>query len=72
MVLLVEMSYRLATQPELGSRMRSCGQTSTPRRVAWVVAVVALVGGFLAVPADLAADRGGVGPRSGGGGGTPR
>jgi branched-chain amino acid transport system permease protein len=48
MVLLVEMSYRLATQPELGSRMRLLW-TSVDAATAWpwIVAIVALVGGFL-------------------------
>ena len=47
-VLLVEMSYRLATQPELGTRMRLLW---TPVDAAspwpWVVAMAALGGGFL-------------------------
>ncbi|MET0732116.1 MAG: branched-chain amino acid ABC transporter permease [Casimicrobiaceae bacterium] len=47
-VLLVEMSYRLATQPELGTRMRLLW---TPVDAAspwpWVVALAALGGGFL-------------------------
>ena len=47
-VLLIEMSYRLATQPELGSRMRLAGvavdaATAWP----WLAAAVMLVGGFL-------------------------
>ena len=48
MVLLVEMSYRLATQPELGSRMRLLW-TSVDAATAWpwIIAVVMLVVGFL-------------------------
>jgi len=48
LVLLVEMSYRLATQPELGSRMRLLW-TSVDAATAWpwIAALVALVGGFL-------------------------
>jgi branched-chain amino acid transport system permease protein len=48
MVLLVEMSYRLATQPELGTRMRLLW-TNVDAATAWpwFVAVAALVGGFL-------------------------
>src|SRR5207245_2288839 len=48
MVLLVEMSYRLATQPELGSRMHLLW-TAVDAASAWPwsVAIVALVGGFL-------------------------
>ena len=48
MVLLVEMSYRLATQPELGSRMRLLW-TNVDAATAWpwIVAMVALVGGFV-------------------------
>jgi len=48
MVLLVEMSYRLATQPELGSRMRllwTSVDAASPWP--WAVAIVALVGGSL-------------------------
>jgi branched-chain amino acid transport system permease protein len=47
-ILLVEMSYRLATQPELGTKMRLLWtnlDASTPWP--WAVAVAALVGGFL-------------------------
>jgi len=47
-VLAVEMSYRLATQPELGTRMRLLGvavDASSPWP--WVVAVAALVCGSL-------------------------
>jgi branched-chain amino acid transport system permease protein len=47
-ILLVEMSYRLATQPELGTKMRLLWtnlDASTPWP--WIVAVAALVGGFL-------------------------
>ena len=48
MVLLVEMSYRLATQPELGTRMRLLW-TNVDAATAWpwTAAVAALVGGFL-------------------------
>jgi len=48
MVLLVEMSYRLATQPELGSRMRLLW-TSVDAATAWpwITAVAMLVVGFL-------------------------
>jgi branched-chain amino acid transport system permease protein len=47
-VLLIEMSYRLSTQPELGTRMRLLW---TPLDAAspwpWIIAAVALVGGFV-------------------------
>jgi branched-chain amino acid transport system permease protein len=48
MVLLVEMSYRLATQPELGSRMRLLWTTVDAATAwPWIAAVASLVGGFL-------------------------
>jgi len=48
MVLLVEMSYRLATQPELGSRMRLLWTNVDAASVwPWIIAIVALVGGYL-------------------------
>ena len=48
MVLLVEMSYRLATQPELGSQMRLLWtNVDAAKAWPWIVAIVALVGGFL-------------------------
>jgi branched-chain amino acid transport system permease protein len=54
-ILLVEMSYRLATQPELGTRMRLLW---TPLDAAspwpWVAAVAALAGGFLWLRATFA------------------
>jgi branched-chain amino acid transport system permease protein len=54
-ILLVEMSYRLATQPELGTRMRLLW---TPLDAAspwpWVAAVVALAGGFAWLRATFA------------------
>lgn len=46
-VLLVEMSYRVSTQPELGTRMRVAWiavDAATPWP--WVAAIVLLVGGF--------------------------
>ena len=47
-VLLVEMSYRLATQPELGSRMRLLWtNVDAASAWPWTIAVVALIGGFL-------------------------
>ena len=47
-VLLVEMSYRLATQPELGSRMRLLwSNVDAASAWPWTIAVVALIGGFL-------------------------
>jgi branched-chain amino acid transport system permease protein len=48
MVLLVEMSYRLATQPELGSRMRVLWtDLDAASAWPWIIAVIALAGGFL-------------------------
>jgi len=48
MVLLVEMSYRLATQPELGTRMRLLWtKVDAASAWPWIIAIVALVGGFL-------------------------
>jgi branched-chain amino acid transport system permease protein len=47
-VLAIEMSYRLATQPELGTRMRllwTAVDAASPWP--WIVAAVALAGGFL-------------------------
>jgi branched-chain amino acid transport system permease protein len=47
-VLIVEMAYRLSTQPELGTRMRllwTAVDAASP--LPWVVAAVALGGGFL-------------------------
>ncbi len=47
-VLLIEMSYRLATQPELGSRMRLAGIAVDAATVwPWLAAGVMLAGGFL-------------------------
>jgi len=48
-VLLIEMSYRLSTHPELGAKMRLLWiamDTATPWP--WIVAVVLLVAGFVA------------------------
>jgi branched-chain amino acid transport system permease protein len=47
-VLLVEMSYRLATQPELGTRMRLLWmQVDAATAWPWIIAIAALVaGGF--------------------------
>jgi branched-chain amino acid transport system permease protein len=54
-ILLVEMSYRLATQPELGTRMRLLW---TPLDAAspwpWAAALVALAGGFVWLRATFA------------------
>ena len=47
--LLIEMSYRLATQPELGTRMRLFGVAVDAGTVwPWLAALLMLVGGFLA------------------------
>jgi branched-chain amino acid transport system permease protein len=47
-VLAIEMAYRLATQPELGTRMRLFGMTvEAASPVPWIVAAIAAVGGFL-------------------------
>ncbi len=48
MVLAVEMSYRLATQPELGTRMRLLWtQVDAASPWPWIAAGVALAGGGL-------------------------
>jgi len=47
-VLLIEMSYRLSTQPELGTRMRLLWtQLDAASPWPWVIAAVALVCGFV-------------------------
>ncbi|HZQ60013.1 MAG TPA: branched-chain amino acid ABC transporter permease [Casimicrobiaceae bacterium] len=46
-VLLIEMSYRLATQPELGTRMRLLGMSLDAASTwPWVLAVCSLAGGL--------------------------
>jgi len=46
-VLAIEMAYRLATQPELGTRVRFISTTVDAASPApWIVAAVAFVGGF--------------------------
>jgi len=46
-VLAIEMAYRLATQPELGTRVRFVGTTVDAASPApWIAAAVALLGGF--------------------------
>jgi branched-chain amino acid transport system permease protein len=47
-VLAIEMSYRMATQPELGTRMRLMGvPVDAAAPWPWIGAVAALAGGFL-------------------------
>ena len=47
-VLLIEMSYRLATQPELGSRMRLAGvAVDAVKAWPWLAGALMMVGGFL-------------------------
>jgi hypothetical protein len=46
-VLLIEMSYRVATQPELGTRMRIAGvAVDAAAAWSWITAVTLLAGGF--------------------------
>jgi branched-chain amino acid transport system permease protein len=47
-VLAIEMAYRLATQPELGTRMRLLWMSlDAASSWPWIVSAIALVGGFL-------------------------
>ena len=47
-VLLIEMSYRVSTQPELGTRMRFVGITVDAANAwPWLAGIALLAGGFL-------------------------
>ena len=49
-VLLIEMSYRVSTQPELGTRMRILWITvDAASPWPWLAAIALLVGGFFAL-----------------------